>query len=141
VLALFHMLNLQGKIAGYDFYSGLEKLTDNAGMSKIKVSILPSHMGYLFANSMCIGSLQRVYAHGTGMASPQNAQASRSRSFPLRGQGYSTRRISVNLPGVPPSRHQPTKGLEGSTSRRTVCTLLLLISAELILTESSEHHR
>jgi len=39
VLAQLHMLNLRGKIAGYDYYSGLQKLTDNTGLSKIKVSL------------------------------------------------------------------------------------------------------
>lgn len=38
-LEQFHMLNLQGKIAGYDYFSGLEKLTDNAGLIKIRVSL------------------------------------------------------------------------------------------------------
>ena len=37
VLEQFHMQNLQGKIAGYDFYSALEKLTDNAGLREFKV--------------------------------------------------------------------------------------------------------
>jgi len=37
VLKHFHMQNLQGKVAGYNYYSALEKLMDNAGMSKIKV--------------------------------------------------------------------------------------------------------
>lgn len=119
VLSLFHMLNLQGKIAGYDFYSGLEKLTDNTGIGKIKVSIWLSHMSS-FANSMCVGSLQCIYAHGMGMASPQDAQASWSGTLPVRSQGYSAWRISVNSPSMPPSRHQPTKRLEGSTLRRTV---------------------
>lgn len=40
VLEQFHMLNLQGKIAGYDYFSGIEKLTDNTGLSKLKVSSL-----------------------------------------------------------------------------------------------------
>src|SRR6267154_2917269 len=35
VLKHFHMQILQGKVTGYDYYSVLEKLTDNAGMSKI----------------------------------------------------------------------------------------------------------
>jgi hypothetical protein len=35
ILTQFHMLNLQGKIAKYNYYSRLEKLT---GLSKIKVS-------------------------------------------------------------------------------------------------------
>ena len=103
VLSLFHILNLQGKIAGYDFYSGLEKLTDNTGMGKIKVSSRLSHIRYSFANSMRIGPLQRIYAHGTGVASPQDAQASRSGSLSLGSEGHSTRRISTDLPGVPPS--------------------------------------
>jgi hypothetical protein len=34
------MQNLQGKVAGYDYFSALEKLTNNAGMSKVKVSLL-----------------------------------------------------------------------------------------------------
>src|SRR5882724_3583584 len=37
LLKHFHMQNLQGKVAGYDYYSALEKLMDNTGMSKIKV--------------------------------------------------------------------------------------------------------
>ncbi|KAJ7030308.1 hypothetical protein C8F04DRAFT_1264074 [Mycena alexandri] len=33
---LFHILTLQGKVTTYDFYSGLEKVTDNTGLVKIK---------------------------------------------------------------------------------------------------------
>jgi hypothetical protein len=40
VLKQFHTQNLQGKIAGYDFYPALEKLTDNSGLEKFKVSFL-----------------------------------------------------------------------------------------------------
>ncbi|KAJ7018016.1 hypothetical protein C8F04DRAFT_1278419 [Mycena alexandri] len=36
VVELFHILTLQGKVTTYDFYSGLEKLTDNAGLLKLK---------------------------------------------------------------------------------------------------------
>lgn len=32
------MLNLQGKIAAYDFYSAVLKLMDNVGLKKFKVS-------------------------------------------------------------------------------------------------------
>lgn len=32
------MMNLQGKIAGFDFYEALDKLTDNAGLGTIKVN-------------------------------------------------------------------------------------------------------
>ncbi|KAJ7735423.1 hypothetical protein DFH07DRAFT_870763 [Mycena maculata] len=35
VLELFHIMTLQGKVTTYDFYSGLEKMTDNTGMGKI----------------------------------------------------------------------------------------------------------
>lgn len=38
VLELFNMLNLQGKIAAYDFYSAVLKLMDNVGLKKFKVS-------------------------------------------------------------------------------------------------------
>ena len=34
------MMNLQGKIAGFDFYEALDKLTDNTGLGMIKVSML-----------------------------------------------------------------------------------------------------
>src|ERR1700691_4270125 len=33
----FHIQNLQGKVTGYDYYTTLEKLTNNAGMGQIKV--------------------------------------------------------------------------------------------------------
>lgn len=36
------MQNLQGKIAGFDYYSALDKLTNNAGMGTIKVSPIVS---------------------------------------------------------------------------------------------------
>jgi hypothetical protein len=36
-LEMFHIMTLQGKVTTYDFYSGLEKLTDNTGMKKIRV--------------------------------------------------------------------------------------------------------
>jgi hypothetical protein len=34
------MQTLQGKIAAYDYYSALEKLTDNTGVQPVKVRIL-----------------------------------------------------------------------------------------------------
>ncbi|KAJ7810017.1 hypothetical protein B0H14DRAFT_3090851 [Mycena olivaceomarginata] len=36
VLEMFHTMTLQGKVTTYDFYSGLEKLTDNSGLRKMK---------------------------------------------------------------------------------------------------------
>ncbi|KAJ7430256.1 hypothetical protein B0H11DRAFT_2263932 [Mycena galericulata] len=35
-LETFHIMTLQGKVTTYDFYSGLEKLTDNTGLEKLK---------------------------------------------------------------------------------------------------------
>ncbi|KAJ6592936.1 hypothetical protein B0H19DRAFT_919522, partial [Mycena capillaripes] len=37
VLEMFHIMMLQGKVTTYDFYFGLEKMTDNTGMKKLKV--------------------------------------------------------------------------------------------------------
>lgn len=34
------MMNLQGKITGFDFYEALDKLTNNTGLGTIKVSDL-----------------------------------------------------------------------------------------------------
>ncbi|KAJ7869746.1 hypothetical protein B0H14DRAFT_2571682 [Mycena olivaceomarginata] len=36
VLEMFHTMTLQGKVTMYNFYSGLEKLTDNSGLRKMK---------------------------------------------------------------------------------------------------------
>ncbi|KAJ7494547.1 hypothetical protein B0H11DRAFT_2155926 [Mycena galericulata] len=36
VLEMFHIMTLQGKVTTYDFYSGLEKMTDNTGICKMK---------------------------------------------------------------------------------------------------------
>ncbi|KAJ7431013.1 hypothetical protein B0H11DRAFT_2165862 [Mycena galericulata] len=36
VLEMFHIMTLQGKVTTYDFYSGLEKMSDNTGMHKMK---------------------------------------------------------------------------------------------------------
>ncbi|KAJ7824915.1 hypothetical protein B0H13DRAFT_2241284 [Mycena leptocephala] len=36
VLETFHIMTLQGKVTTYDFYGGLEKLTDNSGLGNIK---------------------------------------------------------------------------------------------------------
>ncbi|KAJ3791733.1 hypothetical protein GGU11DRAFT_644407, partial [Lentinula aff. detonsa] len=36
VLDMFHVLTLQGKVTTYDFYAGLEKLTDNTGVKNLK---------------------------------------------------------------------------------------------------------
>ncbi|KAE9388053.1 hypothetical protein BT96DRAFT_1075744 [Gymnopus androsaceus JB14] len=33
---MFHILTLQGKVTTYDFYAGLEKLTNNAGLGTNK---------------------------------------------------------------------------------------------------------
>ncbi|KAJ7096584.1 hypothetical protein B0H15DRAFT_773847, partial [Mycena belliarum] len=35
-LEMFHIMTLQGKVTTYDFYSGLEKMTDNSGLYKVK---------------------------------------------------------------------------------------------------------
>ncbi len=43
VLELFHLLTLQSKITGYDFYLTLNHLTDNTGVSITWVSQLGSH--------------------------------------------------------------------------------------------------
>jgi hypothetical protein len=32
-------MTLQGKVTTYDYYSGLEKLTDNTGLVKVRVSV------------------------------------------------------------------------------------------------------
>lgn len=39
VLNTFHVLTLQGKVTTYDFYAGLEKLTNNAGLGTNKVGL------------------------------------------------------------------------------------------------------
>jgi hypothetical protein len=38
-LETFHIMTLQGKVTTYDYYSGLEKLTDNTGLVKVRVRI------------------------------------------------------------------------------------------------------
>jgi hypothetical protein len=38
-LETFHIMTLQGKVTTYDYYSGLEKLTDNTGLVKVRVSV------------------------------------------------------------------------------------------------------
>lgn len=38
VLNTFHVLTLQGKVTTYDFYAGLEKLSNNLGLGETKVS-------------------------------------------------------------------------------------------------------
>lgn len=43
MLQQFHILNLQGKITAYSYYCGLEYLTDNTGLHKPPVRILPLH--------------------------------------------------------------------------------------------------
>ncbi|KAJ6514372.1 hypothetical protein C8R47DRAFT_1206735 [Mycena vitilis] len=35
-LETFHIMTLQGKVTTYDYYSGLEKLTDNTGLRKVR---------------------------------------------------------------------------------------------------------
>lgn len=39
VLEVFHILTLEGKVTSYDYYSGLEKLTDNLGSFGVQVCI------------------------------------------------------------------------------------------------------
>ena len=41
-LCLFHALTIQGKVNAYDFYHGLERITDGAGLFKPKVSVVVS---------------------------------------------------------------------------------------------------
>lgn len=42
VLELFQMVNFEGKTTAYNFYSTLERITDNTGCSKIKVCLSAS---------------------------------------------------------------------------------------------------
>lgn len=39
-LCLFHALTIQGKVNAYDFYNGLVRITDGAGLFRPKVSIV-----------------------------------------------------------------------------------------------------
>jgi hypothetical protein len=39
-LRLFHALTIQGKVNAYDFYNGLVRITDGAGLSTPKVSFI-----------------------------------------------------------------------------------------------------
>jgi hypothetical protein len=57
------MQNLQGKIAGYNYYLALEKLTDNTGMSKIKVSKFAVAIAIQPSYFLTPGLVQRVHAH------------------------------------------------------------------------------
>jgi hypothetical protein len=44
VLETFHIMTLQGKVTTYDFYGGLQKLTDNSGLGNIKASAIQSEI-------------------------------------------------------------------------------------------------
>ncbi|KAJ7683625.1 hypothetical protein B0H14DRAFT_3535080 [Mycena olivaceomarginata] len=44
-LEMFHIMMLQGKVTTYDYYSGLEKLTDNTGLTKVRRSAPPELRG------------------------------------------------------------------------------------------------
>ena len=44
VLCLFQTVNLQGHLAGYDFYKALEFMTDTTGLMKVQVSDEPCPM-------------------------------------------------------------------------------------------------
>jgi hypothetical protein len=39
-LRLFHALTIQGKVNAYDFYNGLVRITDGAGLFKPKASFI-----------------------------------------------------------------------------------------------------
>jgi hypothetical protein len=43
---MFHIMMLQGKVTTYDFYGGLEKLTDNTGLAKMKVGMYLLRVGF-----------------------------------------------------------------------------------------------
>ncbi|KAF8210707.1 hypothetical protein K438DRAFT_1752495 [Mycena galopus ATCC 62051] len=51
VLDTFHIMTLQGKVTTYDFYSGLEKLKDNTGMEKMKMSTCSGLAALDYANT------------------------------------------------------------------------------------------
>jgi hypothetical protein len=78
VLQHFHMQTLQGKIMAYNYYSALEKLTDNTGMVPLKVSPIDSFSEE--ESEHFLGSIQGVHACNARVASPKNAQTSRSRA-------------------------------------------------------------
>jgi hypothetical protein len=46
VLEMFHIMTLQGKVTTYNFYGGLEKLTDNTGLGKMKVGMHSLRAGF-----------------------------------------------------------------------------------------------
>jgi hypothetical protein len=78
VLEMFHIMTLQGKVTTYDFYSGLEKMTDNTGMTKMKVLKCP-------LSSICEGltilkgPLQVLHANDEAMETPRHAETRRTR--------------------------------------------------------------
>ena len=44
VLEMFSIMNLQGKLSGFDFYGALDKLTNNTGLGMIKVGLFPNFL-------------------------------------------------------------------------------------------------
>lgn len=74
VLNTFHKMTLEGKSTTYDFYSSLEKLSNNVGKLETKVGTLTSSCLQVHLPKL-LGSLQRLPAHHEAVAPPQNAHA------------------------------------------------------------------
>jgi CxC2 like cysteine cluster associated with KDZ transposases len=119
VLEQFHMQNLQGKIAGYDFYSALEKLTDNAGLMKFKVRFFFCRFPPI-VDLFITGLLQVIHAHGSRVAVPQDGQAGGPCPFSHWGKGNWTGRASNHLSSLSPPKYQSSERLGECPAGRKV---------------------
>jgi hypothetical protein len=63
VLRKFHILNLQGRLPLTDFYRGLERMTDGAGLSEVPVSIFDMCPAAALID-VHSGSPSSIHAHG-----------------------------------------------------------------------------
>lgn len=76
LLEHFHLQTLQGKVTIYDYYSALQKLTDNTGLLKVPVRI--SSRIERIANYVVTDALQRIRADKTRVRTSEELEAGRS---------------------------------------------------------------
>lgn len=102
-LRQFHILSLQGGLNTYDYYLGLERLTDAARLLDLPVR---SPRLFMIFSQRALGPGQTVPPCYSPMATHEASSTGRSVSQTWRRSGYRTWRACSCLSRLPPPRRQ-----------------------------------
>lgn len=101
---MFHKMTLEGKSTTHDFYSSLEKLSDNTGCDR-RVS---TRLCFRFSVNLATvsGPLQGLSARNAPVSTFENAHAGWSwERWNEKCRGNQTRRAGSPMPGMSTSRN------------------------------------